>query len=367
MSRKNVKPFSAGYYIAQNRLKCGLLIFMFFLTYIAYLGGLYVTNIPTMYEFAAQRMEKYAVISPSSKDADWSQFEGAVRKLQEEDRITMLQQSVFSYIYTKSIMSFELSYPRHAFRTVEDFKTFCDYMGITCDFENLKEGSFIASKLMANGRNMKIGDALIQRKDENVYQDYTLDAITDEEGYTTYFINDNVNYNYILLPTGMTLEEFHEYMNELEEEFEISVSDVESYREETVRDFGSFQVIYAFIVVLLAVVMAITINAAFVGMYQHRESEFAVYRAIGISKGRIIGKIIKELLLMDAMGIVFGGVVMLLAIYLLNELALIPQGWMLLYYHPTALWGMLLCNITVLVPLVLSRSRKLLKADICAY
>ena len=367
MNIKNINSFSAVYYIMQNRFKCGLLMFMFFLTYIAYLGGVYVTNLPTMYEYAAERMEKFVVIGPSAKDTDWSQFQGAVEKLQEEDGITIIQQSVISSVYTKSIMSFTTSYPRYAFRTVEDFKIFCDYMGIHCDFDNLKEGSFVASKLMANSRGMQIGDTLIQKEDENIYHDYTLDAVTDEEGYTAYFINDNTNYNCILLPTGMTMEAFHEYLAALEEEYEIAMTDVESYRESNAKDFESFQMIYVMIVVLLAIVMAVAINAAFVGMYQQREAEFAVYRAIGVSKGRIVGKLMKELLLMDGIGIVAGGAIALLGIYLFNHLVLIPDGLMLLYYHPLAVGGMLLCNIAVFLPLVLTRSRRLLKTDICAY
>ena len=39
-----MKPFSAMYFVRENRTRCFLLIFMLFLGYVAYLGGLYVTN-----------------------------------------------------------------------------------------------------------------------------------------------------------------------------------------------------------------------------------------------------------------------------------------------------------------------------------
>lgn len=367
MNTKKVKPFSAGYFISQNRLRCFLLIFMFFLTYIAYIGGLYATNIMSMNDAFYEQMEKYAIIQPYSDDENFQDFQAAMEEIQKKDEITVIQQGVVPTIAVESVMQFPYGISVRSFRTVEEFEKYCDYMDISCDAKSLKVGSFIASQLMANNRGMKIGDELEEGANDWLNQPYTLDAITDEKGYTAYVIDGSKNYNFILMPTDMPLTEFQECIDELEEKYHVYITDIERYRESDNSYLKSFGKIYSLIVVLLAVVMAITINAAFVGMYQHRESEFAVYRAIGISKGRVIGKIIKELLLMDAIGIVFGGVVMLLAIYLLNELALIPQGWMLLYYHPTALLGMLLCNITVLVPLVLSRSRKLLKADICEY
>ena len=39
-----MKPFSAMYFVRENRTRCFLLIFMLFLGYVAYLGGLYVTT-----------------------------------------------------------------------------------------------------------------------------------------------------------------------------------------------------------------------------------------------------------------------------------------------------------------------------------
>ena len=68
----------------------------------------------------------------------------------------------------------------------------------------------------------------------------------------------------------------------------------------------AFHYIYMLIVVLLAVVMAVTVNAVFVEMYQHRGPEFAIYRGIGIPGKKIICKIAGELLLLDGIAMAVG-------------------------------------------------------------
>ena len=128
-----------------------------------------------------------------------------------------------------------------------------------------------------------------------------------------------------------------------------------------------FTPMYTFIVILLSIILAVTINAAFVGMYQRRNFEFAVYRAIGISKKRIVGKIVGELVLLDLGTLTLGGLVFFLALYLFNNLVLYPAGKYLTYFHPLALVGLVLCNVTILVPLIVTRCRQLLRADICEY
>lgn len=365
-----MKPFLAGYFIKKNRMRSSLLVFMFILSYIAYLGGLYVTNIRSMFDYSLERMDRYAILYPVSDDTDFEQFEKAKEAVSKEKGITLFQQGVVSSLNTDSIMGFENQYLSLSFRSVEDFKNFCHVVGIKCDFENLKGGSLIMSSLEANNRGMKIGDALKEEEDESVYGSYTLDAITDEEGYSVYYIDagkNGSNLSYILLAENVTEPEFAKYLEKLGREYKIDIRSRQYFEETLDRQLGSFNYIYLFIVVLVSVVMAVTINAAFVGMYQQRQPEFAIYRAIGISKRRIVGKVAGELLLLDAIGMIAGGALLLLGVYLLNQLYLIPRGLMLFYYHPIALSGMLFCNLMVLIPLLVTRSRQLLRADICTY
>ena len=72
-----MKPFSPVYFIKENKMRCGLLILMFVLTYISYLGGLYVTNITTMYDYNIDARRNYSIITPAETDDEYKEFEAA--------------------------------------------------------------------------------------------------------------------------------------------------------------------------------------------------------------------------------------------------------------------------------------------------
>ena len=56
-------------------MRCTLLIFMFILSYVAYLGGLYITNIRTTFDFELERWEHVATVYPLDDDVDFAEFE----------------------------------------------------------------------------------------------------------------------------------------------------------------------------------------------------------------------------------------------------------------------------------------------------
>ncbi len=362
-----MKPISSWYFIKENKLRCGLLAFMFVLTYLAYIGGLYVTNIQTGFDYHIESMKKYALIYPLAADNDFERFKNAIKELESDSDIKLIKQGVISSIAIKSIMGYPNTYDSFAFNSVEDFKTFCEVRGVNCDFDSLKSGHVIMSRMAANNRGLEPGDKLIEEDGDDIYHVYTLGAITDEEGYWSYFINDDENLAYIIMPNRMSDDEFAVYTKELAKKYEINVYDRVRCANSIETQLNGLNLIYAFIVILVAVIMAVTVNAAFVGMYQHRKPEFAIYRAIGISKAQVVRKIAGELFLIDFVGMAVGGVVVVLVLYLLNELVLYGQGLWLKYYHPLALAGILVCNLAVLVPMIITRSRQLLKADICEY
>lgn len=361
-----MKPFSPYYFLMANRSRCLLLIFMFMLSYIAWLGGLYVTNIATCYQHSIERFSHYSIFWTD----DENMLEQARKDAEAKEGITVLRSGVTSNINTPSIMGIENNYPSLSFLTVADFQKYCDTAGISCDTKNLKPGSLIMSRLQANCRKMKLGERLEEKEDEAVFGTYYLDAITEEEGYSTYYIDtgkNGENLSYILLADDISPEAFAACSQTLQEKYGVEVRDKGYMQEQINHQLNSFNAIYIFIAIFLAIIMAISINAAFVGMYQRRQPEFAVYRAIGIKSSRIFGKLTGEFLLIDGIGIAAGGILFFLGIYLLNQLYLIPQGLKLAYYHPLALFGMLLCNVLVLLLLIVTKSRQLLRADIYSY
>lgn len=349
----------------QNKARCALLIFMFFLTFANYLAGLYITNIRTMFDYNIEEMNHFAIISSGTQI---SEYEKVMEKITADERITALKTGTGSYIYIMSIMGIKNGYPQYEFASVEDFYKYCDYMGISVD-GSVKKDSLIMSRLAADNRGIELSENFCAVEGDTIDRTYTLDAYTDEEGYGIYYINaEAVNYgSYMLLPTGMEQAEFYEYLDNLENDYKISITTGKTLQQTLDKQLNSFYYLYFFVIISMAVVMAITVNAVFVGLYQHREREFAVYNAIGFTRKEVVLKLLKELVLLDAIGLAAGGAVTLLCVYLINGLYLIPHGMRLFMFNGVALLGLIICNAMVLFPLLVTRSRKLARADICEF
>lgn len=367
-----MKPFSPLYYIKENKLKCALLAFMLFLSYAVYLGGLYVTNIRDNWNLPLEYQKQCVTVYSKNTDTEGEEIKAFAKQVEEEGKASVLWSGNSNYLLWETIMGFNSGSYTYTFRSVEDFKTYCEFIGIDCDFDKLKNGSFVLSEQFAKNLGLCLGDKIDMDYDQNIYWEYTLDALTKEEGYCQYYIGDKRMYSSMLMLTGrekdgkiLRGQALLDYAKKLGEQYDVMVQ--EDYTEQIEMQLRPLNMIYMCLVFLIAVIMAVTINAAFVGIYQRREYEFAVYRAIGISKTSIVGKIFGELLLMDVAAMAGGAGISMLFLYLFNNLVLYPVGKYLRYFHPTALLGLLICNIIVIIPLMVTRCRRLIRADICEY
>ncbi|MBQ3512825.1 MAG: FtsX-like permease family protein [Lachnospiraceae bacterium] len=364
-----MNPFSAIYFVKENKKRCFLLIFMIFLSFGVYLGGLYVTNPLDNWKTTMDYYDK--IVSVSNNSADGQDYQWFLHELESDGKVTILEMGTYNGFQWHSIMGFDNGICSFTFRSVEDFKIYCEHFGIECDFEQLKEQSMIMSEKFAKNKGFSIGDKVDKNGYSMIYSEFTLDAVTKEDGYTLYFITseEDITSSATLLGNGMEGKELYDYVYSLQNQLE-DKSNIYVYpglREDIEGQFEIFNVIYIFIAILISIILAITIHAAFVGMYQRREFEFSVYRAIGISKKRIIGKIVSELLLLDLVALIIGAGITVLGIYLLNHLVLYPIGKYLCYYDSLALGALLLCNIISILPLMVTRCRQMLKTDICEY
>lgn len=362
----SLRPFSPLYFIRENKARCVLLIFMIFLGFGCYLGGLYVSNPADNWARYFQYCDAMVNVRPTATDEDLSEFNAFLEELNQSGKVTILQLGISEGFMWKSIMGFESGWASTTFLSVEDFRVFCEYHGIQCDFDGLGDKSLILSDMLARNMGLKMGDQVNRETHENVYSKYTVRAITQEDGYLQYYINQDADkYNgRLILGKGINSQELHDLVRFIGEEHNIFVYEI---KETITSQFAIFNSIYLFIVLLLSIILAVTINAAFVGMYQKRNYEFAVYRAIGMGRGAIVKKLVGELLWMDIFALVLGGGVSFLGLYLLNSLVLYPSGKYLRYFHPMALMGLVLCNVMVILPLTVTRCRQLLRADICEY
>ncbi|MDE6626728.1 MAG: ABC transporter permease [Lachnospiraceae bacterium] len=367
-----MKPFSPIYYVKENKTKCILLIFMLFLSYAVYLGGLYATNVRDNWNYMIDNQEQCVAIYSQNADTEGEALKAFARQVEKEGRAEVIWLGKYNGLHWESIMGFESGTAACTFCSVTDFKKYCEFLGINCAFDKLKSGSFVLSDRFAKNLDLKLGDKIDPDYDGNIYGEYTLDALTEEEGYCQYYIDEsNKNSGGLMLigkeKDGETIrgQALLDYAKQLQQQFDVLIG--ESAAKRLDKQLNPLHTIYIFLVFLIAVIMAVTINAAFIGMYQKREYEFAVYRAIGISKPAMAGKIAGELLVMDMIALVLGAGVSMLFLYLYNNFVLYPVGKYLRYFHPIALLGLLVCNVTVVVPLMVTRCKSLTRADICDY
>lgn len=339
---------------------------MLFLSYAAYLGGLYISNAMDNWNLLFNYDSQYVKILHFQIDDEYEKIKD---ELNYDGKLKFIDINTDNYISWKTIMGFSSGGYFHTFTSVEDFKNYCEYMNIDCDFKNIKKGSMILSDIFAKNIGKKIGDKLKAGRYDNfsLSEDFTLDCITNENGYVSYFISNEDSETHATLIFGDEIENYQvrKRIENIKEKYNILF--FPALAEEITEQFAIFNAIYTFIIIIMAVIMAVTVNAAFVGMYQRRNFEFSVYRAIGIPKRKIIGKIISEIICMDIAAVIFGGAVFFLIIYLLNNIVLYPDGKYLQYYSEIAIMGFLLCNIMILIPLIITRCKQMMKADICEY
>ncbi len=365
-----MKPFSPLYFIKENKTRCAVLILMIFLSFGVYLAGLYVMNVITGFDdFGEELYDSTALVYVKTRDEEGFQgYRDAVEAMRQEENVHFVDLGYYNYLNVECIMGFTVGYQSLTFLNKEDFKLFCEMKGITCDVDSLGSRSAVMSERMANSLGLKIGDVLTPKKFNGVSEEFTLEAITNQTTYAYYFLAEGAEpMNAMILNTGMEKEEFAAYLDLLEQQYPVQMHGYEEDKAETDRTFSFLPKIYIAVLVLIAIIMAVTVNAVFVGVYQSRIFEFAVYRAIGMGKRKITGKIVGELLWMEGIALVGGGVFFFLGLYLFNHLVLYPKGLYLDYFNNVALLGLALCNVIILVPLILTRCRQMHRADICEF
>lgn len=344
---------------------------MFILTFAVYMAGLYISNVESMFNIILEKDKKVALIGSTATDKDCIDYKKAIEILEKKEGITLLHQGIASDIYSTSVMGFNNGYVSYTFQNKEDFQTYCDFTGINIIENNqdrgLCDGSVIMSRLQAANRGMETGDRLVAGTDELVSQEYTLDAITDNDSYSTYYISDTDSARCMVLNNSLDNSAFKSLFKNIETKYNVYVRDYDYYKERTSEQLGNFYYIYFFVIILLSVIMAVTVNAAFAGMYQHRNGEFAIYKAMGIPARKIRFKILSEVLLIDITGLLAGLCIIMAVIYMANNLYLIPHGLKLFYYNNMSMAGMVISNLIILIPVTIFQGSKLVRADICDY
>ena len=245
-------------------------------------------------------------------------------------------------------------------------KTAFDLWGIDVDVSKLENRSIVISSALARNKGLKAGDKLDRTVDDALDDTYTLGAVFEGNSFATFYLveseNDARTYVYSDELTGQDL---HDYILNLIGDRKVKLSNFSS--EFVNRQLAPLYLIFTVGAFLLSVILAVTVNSVVNGQYIRRTYEFGVYRALGISRKRVFRKCAAELLLMDAIAIVIGAAVCFLTTFLLNELYYIPGGRFLPYFSWLGVLCFVISNLTVLLPMILSKGRRMGKADVTEF
>ena len=358
----DMNPLSAGNYIKNNKGRAAIIIFMMFLTTFLFLGGNYIRSLWWFWDKAGEYSEKMAVVSQLPTDEDGSDFAAFTNDVMNDDKLIVMGRTGLGFGGKQwtSTLGFKMGAYSFVFNSPEDMKTAFEIFGIECDYSDLKDYSIVMSKAYATNLGLKKGDVIDKA--------YTLDAIIDDDSFMIFYIYEVGSDSFSrlnILSNEMSGDELYDYLYNIKGNRKISIA--EPIMDDVNSEMNVANIIFYAALVIISVMLAVTLNSVVTGQYIKRVYEFGVYRALGISKRQIKRKIRRELLLMDAIALIVGIAVMLLATFLLNELVYIPKGQYLPYCSFMGIIGVAISNLLVVVPMIFLKGRRMLKADVTEF
>jgi len=365
-----MKPLSAWYYIKENKGRAIILIFMMMLTTFLFLAGNYIDSVYYYWDRAMEYSDKFCVVNGSSSDENYQEFEKIYEDLCEDEDLIVQTRSPrgFSGLDWVCTMGFEMGSPSMVFNSPEDMKKAFEVLGISCDFRDIKDNSVVMSSALAKQYALKKGDIVDEAVDKAIDGSYTLDAIIEDDSYILYYVSSyegQVTRLNVMSRTSLSGDLLRDHISQI-------IGDRKGQTEPSIRieigkQFVPFKLIFISGIILLSIVLSVIVNSVLTGQFIRRTYEFGVYRAIGISRGRVYRKCAAEILLMDIIAIIIGAAIVLTISFLLNELKYIPEGKYLPYYSEIGLIGFAISNALVLIPSILLKGRSMARADVTEF
>ncbi|MDO5154863.1 MAG: ABC transporter permease [Eubacteriales bacterium] len=367
MNKRN--PFSAIYYMKENKGRCFIGVFMMVLATLMFLSGNYIQSViyPFHKEFEYSNQVVVAGIQPT--DEEYKDFAAFKKLVQEDPKLNYVDVTAlgFSGMQHQTVLNLEMGGWSYVFNSVDDMKKVFNHLGIEGDFSNCKHRSMVISQDFANNKGIKLGDKLDETFDSVLDGVYTVDAIIDDGSFCTFYVyedDENLGRLYIYSDT-MVGKELYDYVRDLAKDKKVQISETEEAS--FMGQIKIFFVLFYLIDILIAIVLAVTVNSVITGQYIKRIYEFGVYRALGRSKWDVKKKVIAEVFVMNAIACIIGAGIMLTYTYIINELYYVPKGEYLMFASQTGMVGFMICDLLIVIPLVLSKGRMMSRADVTAF
>lgn len=342
---------------------------MMFLATLMFLAGNYIHS--EIYSFGKEfeYSDKLVMVNLQSTDEEYKDFADFKKAVEEDDKLELVMSSArgFSGMQHGTVLNLEMGGWSYVFNSVQDMQKIFDHLGIEGDLSKCKDRSMVISRDFAKDRGIKPGDKIDHSFDKQIDGEYTVDAIIDDGSFCTFYIyedDDSLGRIYIYSDT-LEGEELYDHVRNLAGDRKVQVAEPE--RNIVLPQLHIFYVLFYAIDVLIAIVLAVTINSVVTGQYLKRTYEFGVYNALGRSRKEVKAKVAAEVLAMDFIACLMGFAAIFLFTYLMNELIYKQKGQYLLYSSKIGFIGFVICDILIVLPLILSKGRLMGKADITGF
>ncbi len=379
-----MSPFAPVSYIRRNRARSAVLALMLGFTAVCFLAGMYIEHQQAVFELSYDKPSDYLLVYSNSNSMEivneLSDFGEVCEDYAPDkaDTVIGVNNLYFSY---NTIMGYDNSTGSIMFRKEEDFEEFNRVMTDVPDEVVLRDGEIMLSQTLADNWGVKEGDVLEYSEDwDKAYfaDPVTVKTIVDIPGMVLYGVSSEVNGDTVMFlrsepdtVSGYDRQTVNDVLEDAGAKISADYPHIQiqtnySWLNEIKDQLSMFKYILFAIAFIIGLVLAVTVNAAFSAAYEKRKYEFSIYKAIGFSKSQIFGKVAGEVLLLDLIGLITGGLICLLVILTVNYI-LGPQG---IYFFKVSVTGILStigCNLMVIVPTILLNLKRVRKYDVTVY
>ena len=379
-----MSPFAPISYIRRNRARSAVLALMLGFTAVCFLAGMYIEHQQAVFELSYDKPSDYLLVYSNSNSMEIVNELRDFGEVCEDyapdkaDTVIGVNNLYFSY---NTIMGYDNSTGSIMFRKEEDFEEFNRVMTDVPDEVVLRDGEIMLSQTLADNWGVKEGDVLEYSEDwDKAYfaAPVTVKTIVDIPGMVLYGVSSEVNGDTVMFlrsepdtVSGYDMQTVNDVLEDAGAKISADYPHIQiqtnySWLNEIKDQLSMFKYILFAIAFIIGLVLAVTVNAAFSAAYEKRKYEFSIYKAIGFSKSQIFGKVAGEVLLLDLIGLITGGLICLLVILTVNYI-LGPQG---IYFFKVSVTGILStigCNLMVVVPTILLNLKRVRKYDVTVY
>ena len=343
-----------------------LLLMMSFIT-ICFIGGMYCDNPLETFRVSKSESDRYMhiYVNGNSNDAidEYRHMQRELKEqLPEEAREILYINS--RYFAFETIMLFDCQIDGFLFKSVEDFEIFKQRTHLVPEDIELNDYEMLMSEQLAESEDLEIGDPIGTAKKLKLGQTFK------GEGMRAYGVAgvDYTNDMLVVSNDGVCDQKLQDDLRRCAAELSVKYPHVKfetagTFVREVEEQMGFMYYIFAVVVILVAIVLLVTINAVFTAAYDKRKHEFAIYKALGFTKGQIFRKVASEVLILNLGAFIFGMLVNVGLILVLNQ-CMWSSGYHFYRVTKTAVYGTVITEVLVILTIILLNWRKVRKCEV---